>query len=273
MISKDALEYLSAQTLAANRVSELLDYPFAFVPQGFEVRSMDEFNEHASHFRQQFATNHIDSFVDYFDQHVDAADPLTCFVSIKPLQAEIIFDAGNAAEPGHRLHRARLVLDKSPLMQTIENIAVFENLSQRTLAEWLEDWRFDISAEDTKGDDIELRKVITAVRNFGVLSKAGTEHKDESLAASRSAFAEIEAKNKSDLPAFLVGHGEPYTGLPMVDMPMRLHVRLSTDGHPPTFKLQRVRPDQLDQQIAESFVATLKAKFGERTISLLIGTV
>lgn len=272
MISKDALEYLSAQTLAAKRASEPLDHPFAIVPQGFEVRSMDEFNEHASHFREQFATNHIDSFIDYFDCHGDGGD-LACFVSIKPLKAEIVFDAGNADKPGHRFHRARLVLDKSPLMSAIQTISLCENLSQRTLAEWLEDWRFDIDAEDTNGEDIELRKVITAVRNFGVLSKAGSEHKEESLGASRSAFAEIEAKNKSDLPAFLVGHGKPYTGLPMVDMPMRLHVRLSTDGKPPTFKLQRVRPDQYDQKIAESFVETLKAKFGERDISLLIGEV
>lgn len=269
MLDKEAITHLQSIAVAAAGASkEHTDHGFLMVPPGFKTESLDQFMRCTSHFRESFRTDHIQSFIEYLDSN----DAMPCYIDKKGMCAKVIFDAGDIHEPGHRLHQAYLDLTISPLFKSARNMAALHMCSQRDLAEWLEDWRTHLSAESAFGEEIELRKVINAVRNFQVRGKSGSDHSQESLKASKSAFAQIEANNKDHIPEFIIAHGEPYFGLPDIDIAMRLSVRLSTDDEPPMFSLSIVRADHLMNTIAESFAETIRNAIDDGS-RVLIGTI
>lgn len=274
MLTADALEYLRGMAIAAAGPDYNTDHGYLLLPQGYQAESLDRFMERPAHFREQFKTHHMNSFVEYCAGN-HGGQIVLCYVDQDKMSASVIFDAGVPCEPGHRYHTATLTLQMGPLYQSLLKISG-TTIEQRELAEWLEDWRFDITTESANNEEIELGKVITAVRQFSTESKTNSSHNEESMAASRSAFASIEAANKHNLPAYIVADCKPYSDLEDHRIPMRFSTRLSTTEKP-VFALTMVKPDVIRQTLAEDFVKAISIAMTEHagidTHSVLIGTV
>lgn len=254
ILSKDALQYLQEQNVMLDVLHNRLDAPFAAVPPGYTLESLEAFRPIADHFKETYQTSDIESFAEYCTEYmVDRV-----FIKAESMSADVVFDSGTPEVPLHRRHKAKLVLKRTPLYNAVTLMDARREISQRDLADWMQDWRNEIMPVGDNGDAIEIKRAIQAIRNFSVQATKKSDHVEENLKASRSAFASIEATNNSNLPDIIVAKGEPYLGLPAIDMTLRVKYLLDD---PPQFRLTLVRPDVLEQEIAKSFVDKLQQAF------------
>lgn len=247
------IQQIMDAAVASATATAKTDNGFLIVPSNYKVLELDDFNKRPSRFREKFVTDHFESFASYWHDH--AYDESRIYVNKSTMSAKVCFDPGAPGSPSHRSHWAALGLTKTPMLNAIQDVSA-KKLTQRQLAEFLEDWRIELRALDADGNIIDFRKVIAAVRKFDVKGKAESGHIESSLATSKSAFASLEAGNKELIPEYIVAHGEAYLGLPRRDIPMRLSVYMKVD-EAPTFSLSIVRPDSLQEVFAELFVDTL----------------
>lgn len=254
MLSKDALQYLQAQNVVLDVLRNGVDAPFAAVPPGYTLESLAAFRVNADHFEETYQTNDIESFAEYCTEYMAER----VFIKAESMTADVVFDSGTPDSPLHRKHKAKLVLKRTPLYNAVTSMDARREISQRDLADWMQDWRNEIMPFDGNGDAIEVRRAVQAIRNFSIQETKKSDHVEETLKASRSAFASIEATSNNSLPDIIVAKGEPYLGLPPIDMTLRVKYLLDD---PPEFRLTLVRPDVLEQEIARSFVAVLRQTF------------
>lgn len=243
----------------------------ALVPQGYNIKDLDGFRDRPRHFKEIFATHDIRAFGDYVN---DTAEVYTGSMwnlylqawtgAQDTLKADITFDCGTPAKPGHGFHRASLSLRRTPLLNAVDAIEG-QPLTKRQLIEFVEDWHPDLSGSrpGLDGDEIPIAGVLRALREFKIKSSQDMTLVDKGLATSRSQFDEMDA-DSPDMPAYIVATGVPFDGLDEVDMRLRLIVNLPLAGDTkgePMFKLKMVKKDVFLKELETDFAQKLLREF------------
>lgn len=268
------------QTAMANE--ELQKHGLAIVPSGYKVEDLSPYMKEPRFYKARFKTHLIDAFTNYCIEAVNAVGHLmdeefNCYVqawhgATDTISAQITFDKGTPARPGHGHNTASLSLRRTPLFDAVLKIEG-QILTQDDLIEFLEDWHPELSG--TRNDEeVPISQVITAIRRFKTKITGEKEEVKEHLKASQSKFAELDASD-NPLPSHIVATGVAYDGLEPVDMAMRLSVNLKTD-HPTTFKLRMTRRDKFQAELERDFVEQLSTGFTEPehySINLVIGSL
>lgn len=231
--------------------------PSVVLHKDYDLKSIEHLLPEPLRFRGTFRTTHPDSFAEYVcsEHHGENS---TCFIDPDSMTAAVVIDMGCNEAPGHRDHQAQLHLQKRPEYAALCRIDG-EKLSQKQMAEWLEDWIDYLDFAKTTGDDesavINQKKVIAAIRSITIEQASKVQQDSQSLSERRTAMQSIEAKSDiSDLPDIIMFSCKPYEGLP----DQVAHLRLSiTTGDRIGFTLRIKNHEAFQHQTAEHFMSAV----------------
>lgn len=179
-----------------------------------------------------------------------------------------MFNLGTPEEPGHADDRAVLRLKASAAFAAVQAVCG-QNLAQKTMSDWIEDWNQYLSATDESGTVMSIAKAIAAVRTITVKASSESDHAVGETRASRSTMDAIEASSKETLPAWLDFKVIPFEGLG--EQVIRLRVSVITSGSQPVLKLRWLGEEAQREAIAQEFKQVLEEKVGE-SAKLVLGS-
>lgn len=274
MIDKEALEKLQ-QAAAINALNEQLydalnnipNKAVMVAPQDFKLHDLQKFLPTARSMRGRLKTRSLESFAAYVKAN-GSADTCRVFTDTEEMKAVAILDAGNIDAPGHCEHQATLTLDRTPACSAMHGNVDAGSLSQRQLAEFLEDWSGLWTAKN--GEDlIDTASAIAAVRDLTIDAARKLEQKEESLSASRSAFESVTASSKHRLPSTILFTCDPHDGFEQRTFTLRLRVRL--DGERARFALDLANPAVMEEAIGNEFAAKIAASLKPEDYLIVLG--
>ena len=265
-LTKEALELIQQTTIAAAGRDLPAVGPVVVVPQHFNVVDLERYQEGRNRFRGTYSTH---SLVDFGAYVVERAAPdARGFIDQDAMSCTVLFNLGTPDEPGHADDRAMLRLKPSAAFAAVQAICG-ENLAQKSMSDWIEDWNQHLAASDEHGATMSIAKAIAAVRTITVKASSESDHAVGEIRASRSTMDQIEASSKETLPAWLDFKVVPFEGLS--EQVIRLRVSVITGGAQPVLKLRWIGEEAQREAIAQEFKAVLDNKVGTAA-KLSLGT-
>lgn len=176
MLNKDTLELIIANAAAAQQLP-VTAFPVAALPEGVKLHNLERYAAGRSRFRGTLTTHSLTDFVGYVVDRRSSSNPVAAFVDQDGMSCTAFFNLGDEIAPGHADDTATLTLKATAAFRALQSI-VGRKLSQRDLAEWLEDWHHMLIARDTSGGPLHLAQAIAAVRNITIKASAERNHND-----------------------------------------------------------------------------------------------
>jgi len=263
---KEALQLVLANAIAAagTRITGSAG-AMAVVPEGFKLQSLERLETHRNRFRGALTTSSFADFVTYVNGRADAQT--RGFVDKDNMSCRVIFNLGDTDLAGHGDDTATLAMQPTAAYAALQRIAG-ERLSQKDLAEWMEDWRDFLKAVTPDDEDMNLVQAIAAVRNITIKASSERTSVEGNLNASRSAMDQVEAASQDTLPGSLIFTCPPYDDLSQRNFVLRLSVL--TGEAKPVIKLRWVAEQQVREEIAQEFKDLLGSDI--TSTDLTIGT-
>lgn len=264
-----AIEVLQKTAIAAAGLNRLAtDTPAVILTDGNggeKVVSLEPYAAGRSRFRGAMSTPSFDDFVGYVKANGDEL-PVPTFVDVERMSATAFFNLLEYGEPGHADWLAKLNLKPTASFSALCDIDG-KKLSQKALAEWLEDWNDFVSAEYAAGDG-DLKRAIAAIRKLTIKSRGESTHGVTATSTQRSALEEIEAQ-ADNLPVGFSWVCEPYVGLK--SRIFRVALSVLTGGTEPQLVLRWVRREAVIEDIAKEFKTTLQGRL-DSSADVSVGT-
>lgn len=243
------------------------------LPEGVKIADLEQYLETRRRFRGSMSTNLIEEFVEFVKVTVSGYDEFTgdhfpCFINPQAMRAIAFFNLGDIDQPGHGDHQAHLTLQKTEAFRELLNING-KRFDQRQLAEWLEDWidHLQTFAEDGR-TELPLAASVAAIRRITIGTNAEATSEEQTFSSRRSAMAEVEAKHKDQLPAFLKFTCEPYQGLQERTFTVRLSL---ITGEKPQISARIVRLETAQEDMAKELEEKLRAGFEDSEVRTFVG--
>ncbi|MGL6026389.1 MAG: DUF2303 family protein [Vibrio sp.] len=263
-MDKSAIQQIQESANAPEFLQQLqkAGFPVAALPASFNLHDLEEFMPIRNQFRGTMRTANIDEFVRYHEEYQTEGNQ--CFVNAEKMAATTIFDLGTQSLPGHCKHQANLELRKTAAFKALLNINE-ERLSQKKLAEWVEDYSEFIQAFSTAGELIDNAVASAAVRNMKFEARAGRESNVDDFSQHQSEYESIAVRTKEEfpMPAVFKFNCDPYLGLP----PRTFEMRMSTIGNE-TLILRIKKLEQHQEEMSEEFQDKLQARFNEDAVEI-----
>lgn len=266
---KEALQ-LFIQTIRASS-TQMLDtsggHTVALVPDGCRPLSLEQYQIGRDRFRASLLTHSLDDFSNYVANHTTEDQHPAGFVDQDRMSTTVLFNLGDATQPGHGDDTATLTLKPTAAYSALQAV-VGQALSQQQLAEFLEDWMPHLlaSANDEK---LEMPAAINAVRRMSIKATSQQDSVVGDLAASRSAMDAIEARSLDTLPTTFIFTTAPFDALTPADITLRVSVITGRDQ--PLLKLRWVGEEAQREAFADEFKQVLQQQVGG-LVNLTIGT-
>lgn len=243
------------------------------LPEGVKIADLEQYLENRRRYRGTMRTNLIGEFVEFVTSTIDGysaytGDNFPCFIDPQAMRAIAFFNLGDIDNPGHGDHQAKLSLQKTEAFQELLGING-KRFDQRQLAEWLEDWidHLQTFAEDgTK--ELSLAASVAAIRRITIGTNAETTREEKTFGTRQSAMAEVEAKHKDQLPAFLKFTCKPYQGLQERTFTVRLSL---ITGEKPQISARIVRLETAQEDMAKELEEKLRSGFEDSEVRTFVG--
>jgi uncharacterized protein YfdQ (DUF2303 family) len=239
------------------------------VPADFTLVSLEKHQEHRDRFRGEMNTSSIAEFIDYVKDHGETNQQ--CFINEDNMAAVNIFNFGSIHKPGHCDDRAIVTLKRTAEYKALCQING-ETVSQKTAAEFLEDWDTFITCIDEQGEVIAPAKAIAAVRRITIEANRKSESEQSNFRTEKSALESMSVDTNAGLPATVRFKCVPYAGLQEYEFDLRFGVLTSSEV--PKIVMRIKRFETYPEQFALEFSALLKAGFDnyEKAPAISIGT-
>ncbi len=154
---------ISAQ--GVNEIISKIGADAVALPENFRIHDLEKFNLNRFRFRGALSTASTDDFTRYSK---DLADEGTrCFIDADNMRAVSVLNLGTIDEPGHADNTATLKLKKTAPFSALLSVNGERN-SQKSLAEWIEDWADYLVGFDANGDTIQATKAAAAIRKITI---------------------------------------------------------------------------------------------------------
>ncbi|MBB5321191.1 DUF2303 family protein [Marinobacter oulmenensis] len=244
------------------------------LPEGVTVADLEKYLETRRRYRGSMRTTLIDEFVEFVNTTSDAygamgSECFPCFVNPEHMKATAFFNLGDIDAPGHGDHRANLQLSETEAFEELLRING-KRFEQRALAEWLEDWRDHLIALAEDGNtELPISASVSAIRRITIGTNAESTSEEQTFSSRRSAMAEVEAKHKDELPAFLKFTCEPYQGLSERTFTLRLSL---ITGEKPQISARIVRLESVKEEMAKELEDRLRSGFEDTAVRTFVGT-
>lgn len=265
-LTKDALQLITDNALAAAGKTLDTNTPVALIPEGAKVVDLERFEMLRSRFRGTYSTHSLEDFGVYVVER--AAPNARGFIDQDVMSCIVLFNLGTPDQPGHADDRAVLRLKPSAAFAAVQAVCG-QALVQKSMSDWIEDWHQHLVATDENGVVMTIAKAIAAVRTITVKASSESDHAVSETRASRSAMDSIEASSKETLPAWLDFKVIPFEGLG--EQTIRLRMSVITSGSQPQLKLRWLGEEAQREAIAQEFKEVLERKVGG-TAKLALGS-
>lgn len=264
-IEQAALQHIEQRALQASAI-EGTSTPARLVPHDVKIQSLEGLMVNRSRYRGTFASHLIAEFASYAATFPGGAT----FVDQDKVSARAFFNLGTTEEPGHGDHYADVKLQATAPFLAFRAV-VTKQLSQKALAEWMEEWAPYLTAFDGAGITLHFGQAVAAVRRITIGAKKEITTSQGDFSASRTGFEQIEARSEEQLPAGFRFESAPYHGLDSRSFELRLSV---ITGDEPRLVLRDVRFEEAQEAIAQEFADKLKTalKSAGAEADLFIGT-
>lgn len=261
MFDKEALLSLQTAegTLRANQALTMAGIHESVIaaPADVKLHDIERFLPAPRHYRVRFMASSMNAFINYCNSQTHSCS--AAFVDKDNMRAVCVFDLGSPAEPLHGLHRASIDFQKTAEMKALHNLcegALKGSLSQRELAEWMEEWRHNIVAT-RDGKKMEMHVAISAIRSVDVKAARKVGSVVGNFSESSSVFTERAVDSAVMPPDTIL-----FTCCPFADTAERtFEVRISvlTSGDAVGFKLRILNRDLILERIGEEICSTLSS--------------
>jgi uncharacterized protein YfdQ (DUF2303 family) len=270
-----ALE-MFASAVAAENLRELVnaqcDGTALPLPAGVKIADLEPFMDKRRRYRGSMKSTVLEDFVNYACAVCEELQPpplgLPCFVDPEAMAARVFFNLGDTDEPGHGDYTANLKLKRTSTFEEVLKING-EKLEQRPLAEWMEDWVDVLAATNEHGEPMPMSAAVAAIRRITIGSNAEATSEETNFSSRRSAMAEVEAKNRDQLPAFLTFTCEPYQCLAERVFTLRLNI---ITGEKPRIGVRIVRLETAEEEMAKELEDLLRKGFEDSAVHTFVGT-
>jgi uncharacterized protein YfdQ (DUF2303 family) len=271
--SVDAIKHIQ-QSQTAQAVQSAVDAnkvqsQLVAVPADITLQSLEKYQEHRDRFRGEMNTSSIVEFIDYVKGHGETNQQ--CFINEESMAAVNIFNFGSIDLPGHCDDKAVVTLKKTAEYKALCQING-ETVSQKTAAEFLEDWETFVTCIDEHGEVINAVKAIAAVRRITIEASRKSETQQGNFSTEKSALESMSVDTNAGLPATIRFKCVPYAGLQEYEFDLRFGVLTSSET--PRIVMRIKRFETYPEQFAQEFSALLKAGFDgyEKAPAISIGT-
>lgn len=242
--------------------------PSIAIPQDFKIHTLTSESEGINHYKGEMNTDSLSDFSSYvkqFDQ-----DGAACFINTDNMSAKTFLNLGTKEKPQKGDFTASLSLKKTAEYQATLDINGC-NLSQSSLAEFIEDWNHCITCHknDDASTSIDNKTAAKAIRSITISAEARKTFEDQDFKAERSALESISCDTSTGLPAIIKLSCIPYTELS--ERTFSLRVSLHQGSNEPSFKLRIVALESAKAEMAEELMEKLKDKFSELKTETFIG--
>lgn len=264
-LAKDALEHILAQAHAATTLPPTL-VPVTALPADVKIHDLERFQALRSRFRGTLTTNSLRDFADYtINRNGPEAQG---FVNQDDMSCKVFFNLGDEITPGHADDVAILKLKPTAAYKALQEITG-KKLSQRDLAEWIEDWHPNLVATKEGGGTMAISAAVASVRNITIEARQTATSSEHNFGAARSAMDSIEAASAESRIEALHFELIPYEGLATRVFTLKLSILTGDDK--PTLKLRWASEEQQVEEIAHEFKTTLGKEVGGAA-TLTLGT-
>lgn len=235
---------------------DICDMPVISQPDNMTLKSLEPYMGNRSRFRAKFKTNYINDFAQYVKNMSDDVMP-KIFIDSEHMLARAIFNIGTIEVPGHADNIA--IID---MLQTAEYralLAINERIfSIKEFAEFLEDWRDNITTFDAAGESIEIKRAIAGVRNVTVESLSKSDHEQTDLKTKRTDLESIEAKSREALPVSFTFSCIPFNDFMMESFMVRISILMNRQ-EAPCFKPRIVQLEKHIEDIGYEFAGRISS--------------
>lgn len=234
--------------------------PIVSLPDNYKIHSLNSYMPLKARFTGTFSTSRFACFVSYHkSKTIDDAAPV--FVDPKKMAATAIYDMGNTDYPGHCEHQALLVLERTAEFAAYRKLVERGDVSQRELADWIEDWRDCLSTVDEDGASLSISALIVTVRNITVEAMAKRDSEEGSFSSKKTTLESVEARSAvGKLPKQINFLCIPYNGLPVQSFRFRISIRPTVDKT--NFGVHRIQGEVEDEATANNFCDLITKELG-----------
>ncbi|HBU2513802.1 TPA: YfdQ family protein [Klebsiella pneumoniae] len=241
--------------------------PTTILPDGTTIASLERFALERFRFRGAMDTTSIDDFVRYSVAYAQEEEKARCFIDADNMLARSIFNIGTLDNPGHADNVASIKLKKTAPFRALLAING-DRLSQKQIAEWLEDWSDFLLAFDAEGQTMDISKAAQAVRRVTIQQTNQADHEDSDFAGRKSLMQSVEASSKDVMPVAFEFKCIPYEGLGERRFSLRNSLLKSGE---PVFVLRIVQLEAQEEEMANEFRDLLIAQFDDKPVETFIG--
>lgn len=233
------------------------------------IQSLEAFQPGRSRYRGDFTTQHITDFAKHVAiQGESDLEGHQGFIDTDAMSAKVFFNLGDHEHPGHGDHTATLKLKPTAAYAALLGV-VNRQLDQRTLHDFVEDWRDMITpVYDGEADRSRMANALASIRDVTVETARKVNHVERDMGTTRCAMESVDAKSSLTLPSGFQLLLDPYADLPSRLFRLRLGVITGNDKCALTLRIQQA--EQLTEQIAEDFRDALHDKLPD-TCTLVLG--
>lgn len=268
-LDSSAIQQVKDLVLAGYHLADVqgLSCPTVTLPNGTSIESLERFSIERYRFRGAMDTTSIDDFVRYSVGYASTEQQARCFIDAENMLARSIFNIGTLDNPGHADNVASIKLKKTAPFRAMLAING-EHLSQKQIAEWLEDWSDFLTAFDANGNTMTIAQAAQAVRRVNIKQVSESAHEDEDFSGKKSLMESVEASSKDVMPVAFEFKCVPYEGLAERRFSLRNGLLKS---HEPCFVVRIVQLEAQEESIANEFRDLLIGKFDGKPVETFIG--
>ncbi len=283
-ITADAIQKIAglhSTAAASSETRELTDGLAVVLHNDTSVKSLESLMPFRNRFRGEMQTTSLSAYADYIRNR--ESETTKCFIDQDYMTARAIFNMWEGAQPGHCDDKATLSLQKTAAFKALTQIDG-KKLSQKELAEWLEDWASNItvyqgSRDITSEDDnnlgdlnspVHITKAINAIRKMTIETARKIESQDGDMNRKLSAMEAVEARTGDIKINSVVFTCKPYNNLDERAFDMRLST--TTGGDSLSLTLRIMKLEAIEEEIAEEFQEKLEASLEDTSVDFYIGS-
>lgn len=268
-LDSSAIQQVKDLVLSGYHLNDIngLACPTALLPEETRVESLERFSLERFRFRGAMETTSIADFVRYSVGYANSDEPARCFIDADNMRARAVFNIGSLNNPGHADNVAAIILKKTAPFRALLEING-DRLSQKQIAEWLEDWSDYLTAFDADGGTMQISQAAQAVRRITIQQATQADHEDGDFSGKKSLMQSIEASSKEVMPVGFEFKCVPYEGLEERRFSLRNSLLKSSE---PCFVLRIVQLEAQEEAIANEFRDLLTGKFDGEPVNTFIG--
>lgn len=264
MFDQEAIHQL-IKAEATNACNEAIQHalsdgqPLAALPDEFTLKDLEKFLPLRRRARNLMETRYVADFSRYVKLHREVG--CTIYINAERMTAKAVLNQGTPGEPGHGDNAAVVQLVATAPYEALATLCASRQ-SQKSLAEWLEEWRDHIVPLDKDLGELNIGHVVSGIRSVSIESINSSTSTVEALSAERSEMESVAAKtHRQDavLPVYLKLTTKPFKELPE----RTFYVRLSiiTSESKPFFALSILGMDLHQQEMADEFAHVVRESF------------